>query len=282
MVERLVVPVDGSEQSWRAFDVALSLARTCDARIDIVHVLMDPSQVLDAERVMNERLAARDIGDVAVECAADLSAGGVVRTLIDVADRVPGSTFVIASHGRGRSAALLGSVTDELLQTTFGPMIVVGPHASVPDFWGPVIAAVDGSEMSEFAAPLAAAWAIQLHCTTWIVEVLNPDLQLPSDVVDSAYTSRLAHKIQTVAGREVQHEVLHGKDPVEAVTQYAQSVDASLIVAGTHGRTGLSRLALGSTSAGFVKRASCPVLLVRPPHMPVTDDDPKRVRSVTR
>ena len=36
MVEHLIVPVDGSEESWSAFEIALALARSSNARIDIV------------------------------------------------------------------------------------------------------------------------------------------------------------------------------------------------------------------------------------------------------
>jgi nucleotide-binding universal stress UspA family protein len=41
---------------------------------------------------------------------------------------------------------------------------------------------------------------------------------------------------------------------------------ASLIVASSHGRSGLSRLAVGSVTSGFVRHATCPVMIVRLPH----------------
>src|SRR5262245_45045852 len=52
--------------------------------------------------------------------------------------------------------------------------------------------------------------------------------------------------------------------PAEKILSYAETIDADLIIMGTHGRTGLEYLLLGSVSEGVVRRASRPVLIVRP------------------
>lgn len=280
MVEHLIVPVDGSEESWSAFEIALALARSSNARIDIVQIVAHFGEVPDAERIMRERVSEHDTSGVTVDVGVELVGLGVAGKLTELTTAQPGSTIVMASHGRGRSAALIGSVTEEVLRTTFGPMIVVGPHAEVPDFTRPIIVTVDGTDLSESAVPLAAAWAIELGSSAWIVEVLDPGLVLPPDIAETIYTSRLAHRMQALSGHEVEHEVLRSHDPVEAVTEYATSKNASLIVAATHGRTGASRLALGSTASGFVRHATCPVLLVRPPHLPNETASEKHAQSL--
>jgi nucleotide-binding universal stress UspA family protein len=53
-------------------------------------------------------------------------------------------------------------------------------------------------------------------------------------------------------------------DPRLAIVQLASDLDADLIVIGTHGRRGVSRLLLGSVAEGVVRIAPCPVLVVRP------------------
>lgn len=50
----------------------------------------------------------------------------------------------------------------------------------------------------------------------------------------------------------------------ERIVALASSIDADLIVLGTHGRTGLSRLVLGSVAEEVVRRASCNTLVIRP------------------
>jgi nucleotide-binding universal stress UspA family protein len=54
-------------------------------------------------------------------------------------------------------------------------------------------------------------------------------------------------------------------DPAQMVCLLATEVDAALIVVGTHGRKGLSRLMLGSVAANVVRDAPCGVYVVRPP-----------------
>lgn len=51
-------------------------------------------------------------------------------------------------------------------------------------------------------------------------------------------------------------------DPASRVLEEADRGGFDLIVVGTHGRTGFSRLALGSVAAKIVRHASCPVIIV--------------------
>ena len=62
------------------------------------------------------------------------------------------------------------------------------------------------------------------------------------------------------------HAVLHvSDDPADAITDYARSTPIDLIVVGTHGRTGVSHLLVGSVAERVVRTAPCPVLTVRHP-----------------
>ena len=52
-------------------------------------------------------------------------------------------------------------------------------------------------------------------------------------------------------------------EPAAEILRYAKSANIDLIVMGTHGRTGLARLVLGSVAEAVVRAAPCPVLTVR-------------------
>jgi universal stress protein A len=52
-------------------------------------------------------------------------------------------------------------------------------------------------------------------------------------------------------------------DPADAIVRVAQEISADLIIMGTHGRTGLSHILLGSAAEKVVRHAPCPVLIVR-------------------
>src|SRR6056297_3011601 len=267
MVQHIIVPVDGSDASWRAADTALALARRCDASVDVAEVVFDQPDVAEAVARLTTRLSERDTAGLTVATRVEIAPESVAQTVAALVEEQPDATVVMASHGRGRSAALLGSVTEELLERIFGPVLVVGPHVTNSRFDAPIIATVDGSGASESGLPLAAAWGIELESEPWFVEVTDSGTAVSADVSESAYPARLARRLARDSGHPVQFEVLHGEHVHDEVADFASSIDASLIVASTRGRTGMSRFVIGSTAAAIVRHAPCPVLLVRPPHL---------------
>lgn len=60
------------------------------------------------------------------------------------------------------------------------------------------------------------------------------------------------------------HMLLNG-DPATAIVEAAEKEEADLIVMGTHGRTGFTRLLMGSVAETVVRRAKCPVLTIKQP-----------------
>jgi nucleotide-binding universal stress UspA family protein len=267
MAQRLIVPVDGSETSWVAVDVAVSLARRIDAIVHVVEVAFAPRDNPSAEERLERGVAARRAAGVEIETEVRLSGDTVASAIDELVTIHEGAVVVMASHGRGRSAAMVGSVTEDILQRTFGPIMLVGPNITVDDFSGPIVAAVDGSKESEAALPLAAAWAIELDVEPWIVNVAGPDgMSLEGgDIVDTVYPARLARDLARLSGHRVEFEELHEGHPSIAVPGFAERMGASLIVASSHGRSGLSRLTMGSVTSGFVRHATCPVLVIRLP-----------------
>ena len=61
--------------------------------------------------------------------------------------------------------------------------------------------------------------------------------------------------------------------PWQEIVRAATDEHADMIVMGTHGRTGLDRLLLGSVAERVVRRAPCPVLAVQPDHRVTTKED---------
>ena len=75
----------------------------------------------------------------------------------------------------------------------------------------------------------------------------------------------LLEKIKpTIAGVEFEHQYLDG-EPAAEILGFAERENIDLIVIGSHGRTGLSRLLLGSVAEAVVRGAKCPVLTVKQP-----------------
>jgi len=72
-------------------------------------------------------------------------------------------------------------------------------------------------------------------------------------------------KSQLVSGGiEVKTETLEGNRPADTITEYAKEKDMDLIIIGTHGRTGLKKLMMGSVAFSVLHQSHVPVLLIRP------------------
>jgi universal stress protein A len=62
-----------------------------------------------------------------------------------------------------------------------------------------------------------------------------------------------------------EHHMITGS-PASAIIRFAEDEGVDLIVLGTHGRSGLPRLLMGSVAEAVVRKAHCPVLTFREPH----------------
>jgi len=153
------VPVDGSPVAERALPVAAWLADETGAPIHLLQVVAHPADAPDA---------IHGLGDLARRCAAPTwevvvgdDPGAAIAAAVG-ADR-PG-LVCMATHGRDRSAAVLGSVAGAAIDRATGPVVLVGPEArptSADD--APVVTAVEETSNDDVRVlELAAAWVERL------------------------------------------------------------------------------------------------------------------------
>lgn len=131
----------------------------------------------------------------------------------------------------------------------------------------------DFSELShpaaEWADRLARELGARLH-HLHVVENLEPmrsdpaNLLVPSRDLERTIDENAFVRLSELAGGErAERAVLHGV-PVDQILRYARKHEIDLIVMGTHGRTGLRHMLIGSVAENIVRTAPCPVLTVRP------------------
>jgi nucleotide-binding universal stress UspA family protein len=141
-----------------------------------------------------------------------------------------------------------------------------------------ILVGVDFSENSECAFDYALTLANQFDAELTIIHVINEPVdlrgfyvphisfeQLEKEIEESAVTMMetfCSSKLGTFSNYK--SSIVTGI-PYDEITTAAARIGASLIVMGTHGRTGLDHLLFGSTAERVVRAASCPVLTVRLP-----------------
>jgi nucleotide-binding universal stress UspA family protein len=130
----------------------------------------------------------------------------------------------------------------------------------------------DFSKPSEYALQLACALARDYHARLVVLHVALPPVVLYGEgvipVEPQGYWDQLRAQLQrvvsSVSDLPVESHLVEG-EPAAEILRLAAELPSDLIVLGTHGRTGLSRLLMGSVAEQVVRKAACPVLTVKMP-----------------
>ena len=141
-----------------------------------------------------------------------------------------------------------------------------------------ILFATDFSENCETAFEYALGFARQFGARLIIMHVINEPVDLRGFYVPHISFESIEKEIAEGADTMMQKFCqTHMNDysnfdiclatgiPYEEILKTAKEVDASLIVMGTQGRTGLDHLLFGSTAESVFRRAACPVMTVRLP-----------------
>ncbi|MEX2284103.1 MAG: universal stress protein [Gemmatimonadota bacterium] len=129
-----------------------------------------------------------------------------------------------------------------------------------------IMVPLDGSRFSERALPIAvdiaARWHADLHLVRVDEDMRGPDTAW-SRVVNESYLTELTVRIRIDSGLSVRAATLGGEIP-HALDAYTRENDIDLVVMTTHGRGVIGRMWVGSVTDELVRRASVPVLMLRP------------------
>jgi nucleotide-binding universal stress UspA family protein len=205
-------------------------------------------------------------------------AGRAPDAIVSLAEQTGADAIVVGSRGHGTlESMLLGSTSAEVVDRAHIPVLVARGSAIER-----VVYAWDGSACAREAAHVLTTWGTFAACEIHVVSVADaapPWWADPSTVdervaaaayEEAAEPSRaqhlelaqdMAHRLGS-AGLQAVPDLLDG-DPAEQIVQAARSQASDLIVVGTHGRTGLRRLLMGSVARNVLHHAHCSVLIVR-------------------
>ena len=268
----IVVPLDGSAFAERALRPACSIA----ARLEHARVLLvscAPDDLDAAQRQLDDRASLySEVVDIETRI---VDAGDPADTILATAASEPDGLLCMGTHGKGGlRAAVLGSVATEVICRSPQPVVLVGPQCRTTLLQaerGRLMACSDGSMLADSIIPTAATWCGRLQLEPWIIEVVGPDEDPepahrphPNREVEAASVrlDKLATQLHAPTG-PAHTKVLHGTSG-SSITWFAERLPAALIAMATHGRSGLTRITMGSVANDVVRRAPCPILITRP------------------
>lgn len=276
----ILVGVDGSEESLHAFREALKLA---NSRSSLSAVSAAPPYEGDLRLVGASRVKSlmREPCDTALSLSQELAAkaGQSIRTacifglpheaITDFAESENCDLIVLGCKGQGFLERLLvGSVTRRVIGFTRRDVMVVPLNGELA--WNSIMLATDGSENSQPAGNRALELAQAYGAELKVLSIR----ELPTRIDGNGgelMTELTKSRQQMLAEIQAQAEaigiktecVLSQGPPARTIVAKAGELGVNLIIMGSHGRTGLTRLLIGSVTERVIGLAPCPVLVVK-------------------
>ncbi len=266
-LRRILVPTDYSACASHAFAHAAHLARRYGARVHVLHVREDVSEALPDPPVYD--------GEPEWE-RSEVIHDSVPQAILEFAERNDVDLIALGTHGRRRLERLImGSVAERVVRLASCPVLTVHTKAErTLEQTRRILVPLDFSEH----ANLALAYAIELG------EAYEADLDLlhivPDDSLPLVYGAEpagigaaelgdrarkaLADLGEQVSdsGRAVRIHTFIGH-PARDIVGFAEAQHDGLIVIATHGLSSLERFFLGSVADKVIRRAPCPVFVVK-------------------
>jgi nucleotide-binding universal stress UspA family protein len=277
-IKKILVCTDGSPDSEGAITAALHLAQTAGSAVFLLEVIyFVAGYELQAPDSLAPPLVNLELMEVQANAVRERLAGwqaqaanlGValeprVRTspsayegIMEEAGEINPDLIIMGRHGyTGLTRLLMGSVTARVIGHSPVNVLVLPRGASLS--FQRLLIASDGSPYSQAAWDAALALAQAMGSAVVGVAVAASDRDLPA----AREVGRKLEAAAAQAGIALETLIPMGR-PDEGIVKAAQFKQASLIVVGSHGRTGLKRLLMGSVAERVIGHAPCPVLVVK-------------------
>jgi nucleotide-binding universal stress UspA family protein len=248
----------------RAAEAAVVIARQAGMAVDLVEVDEPGYSDITLDhylRTCADRARAAGVAQVSTTRLVR-SQDGVAATLLQhLCTAKPTFAAMLTRRHSALGDVVLGSVSRPVVAMSPVPVLLSHPTFEATEPYRRIVVGVDGSALAERAIGPAVDLADRLGASVWIVQAVDPDL-LPGEWPESGYVSRLA-AVWSAGGRDVGFEVLHGTAR-DAMVDFGTAEPGTILVVGSHGRSGSRLGSLGSVSRDIVRKAEIPVMVVGP------------------
>ena len=287
----ILVATDFSRPGKLVVPYAFKLALVLNLRLTILHVVKAPPgfeqwspaarrslQSLKTKALLELGRVVRLANENGLMADHRLQVGIPEDSILEVAQSSDVALIAMGTHGKtGWDRLRLGSVAESILRQAPCPVLTV--HASVTSrtsvnpsrlSLSRLLVATDFSSSSKAALRAAGVLAKRLNGQIVLVHAADPSGSLQSGPlrVDEFSRKRYARQFQRIISASRADEVITDKvvitgNPVEVIFDQAKHQKVDLIIVGTHGRRGMKRLMLGSVAEAVVRKAACPVFVVK-------------------
>lgn len=281
-VQTILCPTDLSDTSLQSIPLATRFAQLHGAdlhllNVHLLHAMSPPEEDVPfpGEEEAREALETSAAGIQWSQVVHRVERGiNAAPTILEYADEHDVDLIVMGSHGRrGFRRLFLGSVTAEVARVAPMPVLVVrhAPDREAPQDVDRIVVPVDFSTGTEGAIRVAAELATTFDVPIELVHAVEPipyvQMAYPVAVNNEEFKTYAEGRMASLAADldvpvEVGTSTFIGMAD-DVVNEVAAQTPAPLVVMSSHGHTGLARVLLGSTTERLLRKAPCPVLVVR-------------------
>jgi nucleotide-binding universal stress UspA family protein len=287
MIRVVLVPLDGSVFGEHALPMAIDFALRAGATLKLAHVhtttpaegmvtmysAMDPA-VRERELTYLQNVARRVQTASGVKVTTDLLDGPVPDAISEYALTTGADLILLCTHGRGPLGRFwLGSSSDKFIRETPTPVLLVRPNEGLADFCKKpllkrFLIPLDGSELGEQILGPAVELGSLTGAEFTLLRVIEPLPVLDYRTIeleDNAreYLDRVAARLRE-RSLHVQTRVIVQPQIACAILAEAQARASNLIALATHGRSGFTRIMVGSVADEVLRGTSTHLLIVHP------------------
>jgi nucleotide-binding universal stress UspA family protein len=279
---KILVAVDGSDSSKNAFRQACKIVHDDKSWITALTTLplyQDQFDVLSMKEKVSQRLKEEgenilsDIKTISNEedvyLRTRIEEGSPFQTIVDIADEGGYDLIVMGRHGMKRlDKTPIGSVTARVIGHSNSDVLVVPLNTSIG--WGNILLPTDGSKYcraaTEKAIDLTKSYDGRLNVISVVDVTEEFQTEAPGIVEKLVHEAKkIVNDIKISAGAhgvKAETFVKEG-DTYRIITEFSEKENVNVIVMGSHGRTGIRRLLMGSITEKVIGYSPCPVLIVK-------------------
>ncbi len=306
MFDPILVPLDGSSLAECVLPHTRAIARTFDARVNLVRVLdrsqlPETSQLFDLVNWQIEKTGAKLYLE---KTAAGMSKDGlridtavieglVAESIAEYAQNQKSKLIILSSHGRsGFSRWGISSVAQKIIFSAPTSVLIIRANETPCEdekeqLYSRILVPLDGSRRAENVLPMVSLFARNHPARVHVVHVVKtPEMarQLPMTEEDKELSDKLVARNRDEAnkyleqvrqhspldGIEVETHLITSDNPPVALHQLAEQEQIDLVALSAHGYSGNSVWPYGSMVSNFILYSTAPLLIVQ--DLPLKDE----------
>jgi nucleotide-binding universal stress UspA family protein len=260
------------------------LARQADAELTILHVVDDdqPARLIELEckeagKILDEqRTSVAELRDI--RCNLVVTVGDAFDAILRTAESTSADLIVMGAHRKTLLRYIfVGTTVERVVRSSSCPVLMVNSEAAEP--YARVLAAVDMSDVSARAVQFASASHIFDAAEVMIAHAFDPPAKskmftasVPQDRVDEYVAQEQLRASEELAEFLKEHGLKDSKwslhveegEPFQAISRMVTEMYPDLLLIGTHSRSGIAKVLLGSVAEQALRELDVDILAVPP------------------